>query len=473
MTTQPLTQPGQRMVRMMDGRMVPALPPIGSAKPKTKRFLVVVQHYDGDLSAAEELASLIADLERTRNHEADVMVLRRGDSREISSIILEKLRLKFDTVHSVRSRRADAKGHPWGCNSMFYDLVAMMADDPRYRDSYYAFINLETDCVPTRPGWIGELIAEWRGAAARGRGLIGEKRTDPQPHFNGLAVYAADIGRRVGARKLSGGDPRICYDIRHGPTLLPLAEETPLIYVDWRKPTVTAAELFAPRREDTVPAIYHGVKDASARDLVRSRYVASLQTKRPNVYTYITQTNLWGNDDRQACLDLWRQGWMSRGWNPVILSRRDAVKHPRFPQFEAALAKLPCAGDRAQRDADLLRWLALDSAGGGLLVRYDVLPDAFTGSTELPSAMSFRVAGEIVAANLSAEWCGKFVERIVAYDAQPEDMMDFEPHVDDVAVMRGALESIEADGLHRFDVKTIGNKRPSVAMAEFLRGSSQ
>lgn len=459
------TELPQKMVRMQSGKMVPALT-IGQAKVKPKKFLVVVQYYQGDITAAEELASLIADLERTRNHDADILLFRRADSREIATLTRQKLEAKFDTVLSMKSRRTDAKGHPWGCNAMFYDIISLMTDMPALRDGYYAFINLETDAVPTRPGWIQELIQEWRQATTRGKYAVGEMRTDPRPHLNGMAVYAADFNHRVRPARLSGGNPRIAYDIAHSAVVNPLAEDTPLIYVNWRQSTVTPDEVFAPRREFVVPAIYHGVKDGSARDAVRARHVSSgITQKRPNVYTYIPRANLWGNDERQTCLDLWRQGWMSRGFNPVILTLRDAAKHTKFSEFTLALSRLPSAIDRDTRDGQFWRWLALDSAGGGLMVEWDVLPESLTPETALKPKTALLGGAYIPKPEI-----GAFIDRILAYDAQPEDVLGGSLHVSDSTIMAREGFELNMGGLHQFNAGTIGVKRQSEAMAEFLRG---
>jgi hypothetical protein len=459
------THPPQKMVRMQSGKMVPAHA-VGQAKVKPKKFLVVIQHYPGDITAAEELASLIADLERTRNHDADILLFRRADSREIATLVQQKLAAKFDNVLTLKSRRTDARGHPWGCNAMFYDLIALMTDMPVLRDSYYAFVNLETDAVPTRPGWIRELIDEWKQAVSRGKYAVGEIRTDPRPHLNGLAVYSADFGHRVKPARLSGGSPRIAYDIAQSEVILPHAEDTPLIYVNWRQSTASPDEIFAERRDYVAPAIYHGVKDGSARAAVKERHVSSgIVQKRPSVFTYIPRNNLWGNDDRQTCLDLWRQGWMSRGWNPVILTMRDAAKHTKYQAFIGALSRLPSSIDRDTRDNQLLRWLALDSAGGGLMVEWDVLPESLTPESTLAPKTSLLGGAYIPKPEISA-----FIDKIIAYDAQPEDVIGATLHVNDTTVMARDGFTLSMDGLHQFNASTIGVRRQSEEMAKFLRG---
>lgn len=515
-----------KMIRTGAGRMVPVSKPFGAQRPITKKFLVVIQHYDGDVEFAEELASLICDLERTRNHDADIMLVRRADSRQMSTTVISKLESKFDTVHYHRCRR-HAKGYPFSPNEMWYDLVMLMAQTAPYASDYYAFVNLEPDAVPTRPGWIGELIAAWKDANSEGKAAIGFIHDNPRRHMNGLAVYASDLYLRVGSRILMGGSPQVCFDIRHSASILPLAKASPLIHFHYRHSTTTPAEVFA-EVNGVAPAIFHGVKDRSALIAVRDRHinmripappvsiplVGSLEgssftgadafnaivkehtedvravmapaappapVARSNVYTYyhkLTGTTY----ETQAILDLWRKGWVTRGWNPIILTYADAVKNAKFEDFEAALAKLPCAGaDRKRWAHQFYRWLALDSAGGGLLTDYDVLPGDFTPAQFEPvngwstSTWFFRQAdgGDIFGAFLS-ESAGlpEWIEHVMNYDAQPDDLQGDQPHVTDSMMANHYLhgKSHAAADLAHFDSERVGKGRKSLAMEKFLAG---
>lgn len=510
-----------QMIRTGTGRMVPVSKPFGAAKAKTKKFLVVIQHYDGDVVFAEELASLISDLERTRNHDADVLLVRRSDSRQMSTTAITKLQSKFDKVLTHQCRRF-AKGYPYAPNEMWYDLVMLLGQQSPYRDDYYAFINLEPDAVPTRPGWIGELIAEWKSANDEGKAAVGYIHNNPRPHMNGLAVYAIDLYHRVGSGILRGGSPQVCYDIRHSASILPIAKSTPLIHFHYRHSTTTPAEVFA-EKDGVSPAIFHGVKDKSAMNAVRDRHISMKATspiapvrqveelfgvvkevepalvatdgivdipkvvgttnpfeeptKRANAYTYfhkLTGTTI----EVQAILDLWRKGWATRGWNPVILTFADAVKNPKFEQFEAAISKLPCATGNRQRWAhQFYRWLALDSAGGGLMVDYDVLPGDFTPALvesigRFGSFLRSEDRSEMFGAILSKEGIADWIEKLMKYDAQPEDVLGSKPHVTDEAMSRiawGGSEIVNPSVVH-FDTKTVGKDRKSVAMEKFLAG---
>lgn len=617
-------QAPEGFVKMADGRVLPASRMSTQQKQKPKKFLIVLGFYEGDRDAAEQLASLIADLERTRNHEADFMLMRRADCRELSATVKAKLETKFDRVIPYACRRADAKGYPFGANQMWSDLITLMAQVPPFATDYYAFINLEADAVPTRPGWIGELIAGWKDSMAQNKPAMGHMHDNPVNHLNGLAVYSSDMYRRVASNRLLGSSPQTCYDIYFANFLRPHASDSPLIYFSYRQETITPEELFAPRKQGIVPALYHGVKNGTARAAVRARHIsftdkapvfiqhepkqtlqvsevhdplaftpdklesgeemrvrevslnevnmtvsprvmreifgggatgtkplgvsasiqaeqsavaavnakkatlassvmgvvaqaqalsvqsflppgapaqalgvsASIQAeekpslleqhefpdsrrkvpdatpKRPNVYTYYSARGRQSNET-QAILELWRKGWASRGWNPVVLTLRDAAKHPKFDDMATALERLPYAGDRKQQAAAFNRWLALDVAGGGLMVDLSAFPaELVPAGIDERSPVVFMAddSDYLLGLNLIGADAGAWVESIAKYDAQPTDLLAKKPHVTDAVIARVAFadDHLSESGLTR--VVADGTERTSVAMEKFLTG---
>ena len=146
---------------------------------------------------------------------------------------------------------------------------------------------------------------------------------------NGVAVYATDIYRKVPGDKLGGCNAQAAFDIEKAPFIMPMAEATPLIYFEYRKATITPAELYAPRQLGVIPALWHGVKDGSAREAVRARHINftdKVVASRQPVYTYY-QPVPGGNSEKKAILVLWAQAWKSRGFNPIVLRAQDAVKN--------------------------------------------------------------------------------------------------------------------------------------------------
>lgn len=387
MNIQPLSS-ASAMVRMGDGTYVPASRPSQSAQMQNQKFLIVIQYYEGDRESAEDLGSLIADLERVRNKDADILILRRHDANEFDRGVRTKLSDKFEKVFFETCRRRDAKGYPFGPNQMWSDIVTLIGQVPQWRNNYYAFLPLESDCTPLHPGWIGELIEEFKMAKARGFAAVGHIHSDPVEHLNGVAVYDSNLWRIVGGNKLNGSDPQIAYDIYHRRVILPIAHNTPRIMMQYQRPTITAEDLFKPWKEGMEPAMFHGVKDGSARAAVRARHITHSETKdlsQRTVFTYEHQRPT--NQAVGIKYQLWYDAWKSRGWNPVKLSLRDAVKNPKYPVIMEAVKRLKAVSAQTDFDERICRWVALEFLGGGLMVDPEVIPSNFTPERFSPSPM--------------------------------------------------------------------------------------
>ena len=476
-----LPQP-QPMVRMANGTYVPAQTTFTGIPQSLKRFLVVLQYWEGDKADCEDMASLIADLERIKNTNVDILIFPRADASPLASGIVSKLQSKFNKVITYPCRRKGAKGYPFGPNEMFYDLVTLIAQFAPFNKEYYAFINLESDCCPTGPGWIGKLIHEWDEANKSGLPCIGHIQSDhPSPHMNGVGVYSFDFWNRVPAGKLNGGAPHVAYDIYHGDSILKLAKDTPLIRLAYRLPTITADKLF-----DSGAVLFHGVKDGSARAIVRAKYVAIGDTheyEKRRVFTFFNAVVDNPLDEKEVML-LWDQGWRSRGWNPIVLTMRDAISHPKYKTVYENISQLPCLRNRKSMLNRWMRWLALDNVGGGLMSEYDVLPAEFTPRSIEDKSCLGELASLVY---LKKQAASELVDYIATYQAQPEDMLNGKANVDEALVVSKWLnpsESIvqyfgerteEIPALIHFSNKSIEsspirNTRKSNVMKRFLMG---
>lgn len=424
MTTLPhLNRPQPAVMRMNNGRIVPAQMDIGHRKPEGQKFLIVLQYYDGDVAEMEEVANIIADMERVRNHEADIMLFGRFDAKPFPAHIKSKLESKFDKVHTVTCRSRDGKSYPFASNCMFYDLVTLLGQYEQWNRPYFAFINLESDCVPVHPGWIRQLIAEFRQAQGRGKHAIGHIHNGKEApvHMNGVAVYAIDIYDKVPGGKLRGGMPNVAYDLYQAPNILPLAESTPYIHMEYRRPTITSDDLFSPDGGKIEPALYHGVKDSSAREAVRARHITFSEKKdlsRVTVFAYQDSIRDIGHGESDEVAELWKQGWKSRGWNPVVLRLMDASRNPRFQEIEKAIAILPYAGSKKQQRSEFLRILALDTVGGGFMVEIDQQPNSMTPA---------KMKNELI---VTRKQMKEFFDRVTEYVIDEEkDVLSGLPHV--------------------------------------------
>lgn len=411
------------MARLADGSYVPASVPSRALHGNHQKLLIVLQYFDGDKEAVEELALLIADLERVRNNQADIMVFRRYDAGEFSVGVIEKLRDKFNKVYYERSRRRDAKGYPFGPNQMWSDLVTMMGQMRQWHENYYAFLPLESDCVPTRPGWIGELVEEFRVAKTKNFAAVGHIHTNPVEHLNGVAIYDTHLWKIVPGNKLNGSDPQVAYDIYHRQAILPIAYNTPLIMMEYQRPTITADDLFKPWKNGFEPAMFHGVKDGSARAAVRAKHITfSKERDSSNITVFTYEHQRTNNPSLIAKYDLWNEGWRSRGWNPVKLTQRDAIRHPHYRDIAENLKNMKFLGDPAEMMTRLLRWAALDSVGGGLLVDPEVMPNNFNPShfNWKPALLSSPDSHGILAAYMNRETLGNFLGAMQKYPVDPE-----------------------------------------------------
>jgi hypothetical protein len=96
------------------------------------------------------------------------------------------------------------------------------------------------------------------------------------------------------------------------------------------------------------------------------------------VYTYYDPIVPGGRSPAHSgVLRLWSESWRRKGWEPRVLGPRDAKKHPHHARFLRRMREYPTINPREYEDACYLRWLALDKAGGGLMVDYDVINMGF------------------------------------------------------------------------------------------------
>lgn len=100
------------------------------------------------------------------------------------------------------------------------------------------------------------------------------------------------------------------------------------------------------------------------------------QDKRPVMNTYFDRiphetryTDMTDEED-DALLDYWKQSWTEAGWEPRVLSRKDAERHPQFDEYYKQLMEL-----RLDEFGNILflRYLAMANEGGWM-ADYDVFP---------------------------------------------------------------------------------------------------
>lgn len=76
-------------------------------------------------------------------------------------------------------------------------------------------------------------------------------------------------------------------------------------------------------------------------------------------------------------IEHWKRTWGKHGWNPILLSHDDAVKYPRFNEYNEAVAKFPTVNPKEYEMACFKRWAAMAALGGGVMCDYDVMNYGF------------------------------------------------------------------------------------------------
>jgi len=94
------------------------------------------------------------------------------------------------------------------------------------------------------------------------------------------------------------------------------------------------------------------------------------------VYCYYQP--LAGFGDPSPLLSLWKASWAQRGWKTVVLDEADARKHRAFEEVAQLVSRLPSVNPTEYHKACIYRWLALATAGGGLLTDYDMIDYSFS-----------------------------------------------------------------------------------------------
>ncbi|CAK7222773.1 hypothetical protein SBRCBS47491_004976 [Sporothrix bragantina] len=109
---------------------------------------------------------------------------------------------------------------------------------------------------------------------------------------------------------------------------------------------------------------------SSSFTLDESRALLPPLPDRPPIYCYYDtaiERDKKLADAESALLLTWRRAWWAQGFRPVLLSSAEAMNNPRYEELQR-LKVTPGA------KADIMRWLAWENMGGGLLATEFVLP---------------------------------------------------------------------------------------------------
>ena len=369
-----------------------------NTEKKKRKFLIVLNYWNGDREMAKAVAELIADLEPKFNDMVDFAFHRRFDAEQMTNALKDRLADKFSKVHELKCRRMNAAGYPFGPNEMFYDLLERMYNR-EWQTDYFAFLNLEADCCPLSPDWINKMLESYDDAYNSGKSAVGHIIQHPTAsHLNGVAIYSTDFWQKAGGMNIIGGPAQVGYDTHHAPRVLPISKDTNNILLDFNRRTITETDLSNLDKNGERPYLYHGVKDMSALVAVRKKYVkyvgaSSIVESIKTIACYFDKTPDTNIAEEERIIEMWKKTWKAYGYNPVVFSEWDASKHPHYAAIKKQLTALNYTASRKKENALILRWLAFDYYGGGLMTEYDVFPNQSFTSDDVPAPDAFTLLG--------------------------------------------------------------------------------
>jgi len=96
---------------------------------------------------------------------------------------------------------------------------------------------------------------------------------------------------------------------------------------------------------------------------------------RPVIHTFYQRSPKTGMDDDadDRLIDTWKHAWHDAGWEPRVLSLRDAITHPEYEHIDKIFDpdRMPFG---IYDKMCFMRWLTMAAVGGGWMSDYDTFP---------------------------------------------------------------------------------------------------
>lgn len=211
-----------------------------------------------------ELLAWVEELDHRLPQHRFLLALGAGITDEQAGELYRTANRIFSGGDVIRQQQDDPRGWPYGPNLMFSMTAKWVARQQRGH-----WFWCEPDCIPTRPGWLNLLDAEYRRL---GKMFLGTIHAYPSRHLNGCMVYPQDAQTMnpymANAGKIPWDMAMPLITMRHG-------ADTPLIHRLLADPKTntpmsfpTVQSLSVMRREAVV---FHGCKDGTAILRLRER----------------------------------------------------------------------------------------------------------------------------------------------------------------------------------------------------------
>jgi len=101
---------------------------------------------------------------------------------------------------------------------------------------------------------------------------------------------------------------------------------------------------------------------------------SNFSEKRPIIHTFYQATGVDTPIVQQELLDTWKNVWYDAGWEPVVLTLEDAMRHRHFEAFDKLFDQAEFKTNKYNRFC-FYRWLAMATVEkGGWMSDYDTFP---------------------------------------------------------------------------------------------------
>jgi hypothetical protein len=218
-----------------------------------------------DCMAGLELAQIIAKIPAERN-DWEWLIAYRQDT-PIDRVMRTQIALskRFPKVSSYRAHRY-AQGWPGGPNALWFSTMEHAAR--LYNQGLTeceGILTFEPDCVPARRDWLEVLEKAYTERKAP---IVGNlHKSEIEDHINGNSIFPIDL--LAVYPELTKCPLTTAWDYFHRQLFVSMAEDSPFLTQYYARRNLTKEEFIALRKHDERPALLHGVKDTSARQLAR------------------------------------------------------------------------------------------------------------------------------------------------------------------------------------------------------------
>ncbi len=153
------------------------------------------------------------------------------------------------------------------------------------------------------------------------------------------------------------------------------------------------------------------------------------------IYAYYNQLSPTAQPNKT--LEIWKKSWEKMGWEPVVLSEKDAESHPLYEQFSDKLKSFPTVNTPGFDYHAFMRWLAVPAVGGILstepdVINYSLKPSDVNKYLDLINNEKLQCHSPVPAFLIGLPVAYENVcKKIISHIVQPEDEFEGRPHLSD------------------------------------------